>query len=430
MSTLFRPSRGDVEQRAVSFQDVFGKGQDVLGASTVDRALTLIPVFAATRLIADSIASLPVQSFRRTDSARERITDPQLIQQPTQFGSRYDWVFRALTSWLFRGNIFGLVTKTDLRGFPTQVEWLNPDEVTVADDRAVRNPAFKWNGQELPRSSRTGFIHIPGFTLPGRVLGISPIKAYALTLDTGLFARFFGRDFFSGGGHPHALLKNPKPVNRDGATRVKQRFLASIRGREPAVMGDGWEYEQIQVSPEESQFLTTIKASANDIAAIYGIISPELIGGEAAGSSITYATVEGRHIDFVQFTLRPYLTKLEWAFSTLLPERQFVKFNVDALVRADLSTRMRAHTEALVAGWRSVNEVRALEDLAPIPNGDNYLWPPRRQQLTKPEIELGADDASEAAPDGVPVGENPDLLLDAKPSLNGDGGLVADAVEG
>jgi HK97 family phage portal protein len=277
-------------------------------------------------------------------------------------------------------------------GFPTQIEWLNPDEVTVDDDRAVRNPVFRWLGNVIPRDD---LIHIPGYVLPGRVLGLSPIKAFALQVDTGLLAQKFGKDFFERGGHPSAILKNAKvEKNPDNVKKVRERFKAAVSGRDIAVMTGGWEYEAIQVAPEESQFIQTLELNATQIAAVYGIYPAERIGGKSGSN--TYANIEQDSIQFVQFTLRPYLVRLERAITKLMPERVYVRFNADALIRTDITARYRAHTESLTAGWRNVDEVREIEDLPPLPNGagQNYLWPPRRSQLTQLEIEMGADDES------------------------------------
>jgi HK97 family phage portal protein len=386
---LFRPNRE--ERRAIS-RDVWGRGLDPIAGDGVEKALRLVPVYAGTRLIADSVAGLPLQAFRQVGDQSQRITDPPLVRDPTRFGTSYEWVHRAMTSLLLRGNAFGLVTERDGMGFPTQIEWLNPDEVTVDDDRAVRNPVFRWLGNVIPRDD---LIHIPGYVLPGRVLGLSPIKAFALQVDTGLLAQKFGKDFFERGGHPSAILKNAKvEKNPDNVKKVRERFKAAVSGRDIAVMTGGWEYEAIQVAPEESQFIQTLELNATQIAAVYGIYPAERIGGKSGSN--TYANIEQDSIQFVQFTLRPYLVRLERAITKLMPERVYVRFNADALIRTDITARYRAHTESLTAGWRNVDEVREIEDLPPLPNGagQNYLWPPRRSQLTQLEIEMGADDES------------------------------------
>ncbi len=386
--SLFKPK---TEQRSISFQQVWGSGADSINGNSVERAFSLVPVFGAVRLVADSVATLPLHAFRSDGNHSVKITPPSLVSDPTMFGTSVDWVHQAMTSLMLRGNAYGLVVERDGMGFATRVEWLNPDEVSVDDDRAVNRPQFRWLGQPLAPSE---LVHIKWMAAPGRVLGLSPVKAYALTTETGLAARIFGRDFLTNGATPSAMLMNDKPTDEDGAKRVRDRFKAAVRGREPVVMTGGWTYAQVSVSAEESQFLATIKATATDIATIYGI-PPEMIGGES-GSSMTYANVEQNAINFVQFTLRPYLVRLETAISRLLPARQFVQFNADALIRTDLLTRYRAHTEGLTAGWLSVDEVREIEDRPPLRDdaGKKYLWPPRRSQLSELEIALGADDES------------------------------------
>jgi HK97 family phage portal protein len=102
----------------------------------------------------------------------------------------------------------------------------------------------------------------------------------------------------------------------------------------------------------------------------YFNVQPELIGGESGGS-LTYANVEQRALDFLQFTLRPWLVRLEVALSALLSSTTSVKFNAAGLVRTDLLTRYQAHESAIRAGWKLRSEVRELEDLPPIAGIDD-----------------------------------------------------------
>lgn len=93
-----------------------------------------------------------------------------------------------------------------------------------------------------------------------------------------------------------------------------------------------------------------------------------MIGGEA-GNSLTYATVEGRALDFLRYSIQPWLVRLESAIGQLLPRGQSVKFNVNALLRSTTKERYDAHAVALASGFMTVDEVRALEDLGPMPAG-------------------------------------------------------------
>jgi HK97 family phage portal protein len=365
----FLRKSSDLEQRSISFQDVWGSGADrsPVNAAAIDVALTLAPVFAATRLIAHGIASLPLQGYRKVGEDRRPIQTPALFANPTIFGGPYEWVQRALISLLLRGNAYGFVTAVDRAGYPAQLEWLHPDDVTLKDDRTNGRPEWFYLGRPvdawLGRDSVGELLHIPWYVLPGHVLGLSPIRAFSTTIESGIYAQRFGRDFFADGAVPAAVLETDQAVNRDQATLIKERFVQASRGRAPVVLGAGTKYRPITVPPEESQFLESIKANATIIASIYGV-RPERIGGES-GNSMTYANVENQAIADLH-DLQPYLTKLEAPFSSLLPKPQYVRFNLDSLLRADTQTRYATHGVALDKKFKTVDEVRADEDLPPL----------------------------------------------------------------
>jgi HK97 family phage portal protein len=368
MWKLRRKSPIKEEQRSISFQDVWGSGTDAtVNASAINTALTLAPVFAATRLIADTIASLPLQGYRKVGDERRSIATPALFANPSIFGGAYEWVQRALVSLLLRGNAYGLVTSVDKFGYPSQVEWLHPDDVTLENDQTVTRPKWFYLGRPvdawLGRDSVGELLHIPWYVLPGQVLGLSPIRAFSTTIEAGIYVQRFGRDFFSGGAVPAAVLETDQAVNQDQAKLIKERFLQAAKGRAPVVLGAGTTYKPITVPPEESQFLQSIKANATIIASIYGV-RPERIGGES-GNSMTYANVENQAIADLH-DLRPYLTKLEAPFSSLLPKPQYVRFNLDALLRADTKTRYETHGIALDKKFKTVDEIREDEDLPPL----------------------------------------------------------------
>lgn len=359
----------EAEKRAISWTDMWGSGRDAAGVNgaAIDTALTLAPVWAATRLISDTIAALPLQACREFNGVKTPITTPPLLTDPTIFGGPYEWVQRALTSLLLRGNAYGLITATDMNGWPKQLEWLHPDEVTLKDNRSTSRPEWLWNNRRvepwLGRDSTGNLVHIPWFVIPGEILGLSPIRAFATTIETGILSQRFGRNFFGADAVPSAVLETDQEVTKDKADVIKARFKQAASGRDAVVLGAGTKYKPITVPPEESQFLLTIKATATTIASIYGV-RPERIGGET-GNSMTYANVEQQSIADLH-DMRPYLTKIEEHFTGMLPRPQFAKFNLDALLRADTKARYEAHEIALRNKWTTVTEVRELEDKGPL----------------------------------------------------------------
>lgn len=362
---------GTVSKRAITSLPWIGGGSRS-GTVSSAQAIRLIPLFACVRILADSIASLPVQTYRKNGASREMLTFvPSLLFQPAARDNLFEWLHKAVVSLALRGNAYGLITQRDAFGFPTMIEWLNPDEMWV-DELRPALPVFYWQGQEVPREQ---IVHIPWVALPGHVVGLSPVQVFARTIGVGLSATEYGLSWFDNGGTPPATMKNSsKSINPDEAEEISDRLAARVRARKPLVFGSDWDFTALQVNPEESQFIETMRLNASQIAAIYGV-PPEMVGGDSGGS-MTYANVEQNSINFVGFTLRPWLSRLEAKLSALMPGKEFVRFNADAMIRVDLMTRYQAHQISLNDGWRNRDEVRALEDLSPLPDGQGQVYLP------------------------------------------------------
>lgn len=351
------------EQRSITGLP-WSYGDPLMPTVSQDRALTLVPVFAAVRLLADEISTLPVKAYRRVGDERQPMGNlPQLFSLMEDDGTLTDWLHQCITSLALRGNAYGFVTSRDGMEFPTSIMWLNPGDVDVDDRSNPARPNWFWQGRRIPNED---LLHIPWFKVAGMVKGLSPIEAYAATVDTGLQAQSYANGWFAAGGVPPGKMKNTqKLVKQEEAEQVRDRLVAAIRSRRPLVYGADWDYEPITIPPEQAQFVQTMRMNATQIAAIYGI-PPEEIGGEAGGS-LTYNTVEQNSIRLSTRTLRPWLVKLERKFFSILPSRQYVKFNPDATIRADIRTRYETYKIANEIGLLSNDEMRALEDRQPLP---------------------------------------------------------------
>lgn len=381
---LFRRRRD--ESRSIDFVpwDVGGPSRVSVNES---KALGLSAVYAANRHLGDLVSTLPLHAFRRLGDVRERMnTLPQLFRDLDSSGTLPPWLFEAVVSLGLHGNAVGAITLFDGMQFPAQVVWLPMTEISVDDTNPLR-PQWFWKGR---RVNADELVHIPWFKLPGRTLGLSPIEAYALTICNGLNAQHYGNDWFNNGGFPPGTMRNAaKTISQEESEAIKARLVASIRSRQPLVHGNDWEYSPITVPPEQAQFIETMKLTANQVAAIYGI-APEEIGGEAS-NSLTYTNEEMRQTRRVA-DVQPWLVRLERAFSALLPEPQFVKFKADAQIRADIKSRYEVYKIARESGIQSTNEIRALEELPPVDGGDAVVpnppagsLPPAIRNGHKPE---------------------------------------------
>lgn len=384
-----------------------GDGSVAMNVPHPEYALRLGAVYAATSLLADLVGSLPLHAFRKIGSTSVPMEGlPQLFIEPSVQGTMFDWLHRLMTSLALHGNAYGLITGTDGYGYPTGIEWLNPMNVTVLDGMpsgvgSFQLPVFRYYGAIIPREQ---IVHIPWYTLPHKVRGLSPIGAYSTVIRTGLGAQTYSADWFAAGGVPPGTFKNiNKIVNREEGEAVKARLVDAIRSHQPIVYGSDWDYNPIAIPPNEAKFIETTKLTATQIAAIYRI-PPEMIGGET-GRSMTYQNVEQQMTNLVMLTLLPWVRRIEGAFFKMLPAPQYVKFNLDSMIRADIASRHAVYKIDREIGLKSINEIRDLEEMTPIPGGDSYEPVAVNAQPT-------ADKTPPPAPGGGPPGGGPTNAAD------------------
>lgn len=348
---------------------------------TTDTAMRQSVVWACVNLIADLGATLPVGAYRRGTSVPldPVVPPPPIVAKPSEVVDATSWRRQVFLSWLLRGNVFGIVQQLR-NGWPTMIELLNPDQVRVRQPTRGGPPEFTVNGERVERWPAGDLWHVPGLVLPGSPLGVSVIEHAAQTIGTRTAAQQFGARWFDSGAHPSAILKTDQRIDEEQARLIKERFIAAVRGRrEPAVLGLGLDYQPIQVDAADAKFLETIAAHAEDIVRFFFPSFVLSIGQ----SSITYQNVEQRGLNLLTYDLDPWFVRLERAMTNLLPRDQYVRITRDALLRTDTLTRYRLHDLALRGGWKNRDEIRAKEELPPIPGGEGneYLWPPYRTSI-------------------------------------------------
>ncbi len=367
MSLFFRKSEARLLQDTYG---AFNAGGGKLGGS-MKSALRIAPVYAATGMIADSISVMPLQGYSEAGGIKRRLdVKPTLLADPhpDPMATVVEWLHQFVVSYTLRGQATGVITAVDNRGYAEKIGWLHPDAVTIDESSGL--PQFSYNGRPLDRAT---VIHVPGYTIPGSCVGLSPIELFMTQLETADAAVKFGRKWFRNGSTPSGHLKYSEAKLDDTQTaRAKARFKASVADNDIFVSGNDWSWEALSVKPNEAQFLETIKATANTIASIYHV-EPEEIGGEAA-NGLTYSTLELNQIKYQIRALLPIYTRLEHHLNRLLRPGQYAKFNADATVRTDLKTRMEARQIALKIGVETLDEARAGEDRAPLTAAELELW--------------------------------------------------------
>ena len=377
------------EKRSLSFQDIWGRGLNMTDARTTsgevvnyDSALALSAVFAATRLLSDTISTLPVDIYVTQNSNEEPFRPvPGWIAEMNPHLRNHEVLGQVMMSLLLDGNAY-CATLRDARGQVLQITPLDPSDITpylteIDGRKELTFTSGKAKGQTF--TSRD-IAHFRGLMKPGQIEGLSPIKAAREMIGLGLGAQKYGAAFFGNGGLPGATIEVPGQLTEDGVHQLKAAWEQIHRGasnsNKLAVLTEGSKFAKLTIDPEDSQFLETKLSSVGDVARIYGI-PPHLLA-DASGSTSWGSGLHEQNVAFSMYSLRPYIARLEAGITNILRtsglRNPYAKFDLATLSRGT-SERWGNYQQGIQSGVYSINEVRSLEGLAPIPDGDVHYTP-------------------------------------------------------
>lgn len=409
------------EDRAISFQTVWGAGSDldIVNPSGVNinsnSAFEVVAFWSAVSLISDTIATLPVDSYIRQDGNRRPYRPrPAWVDQPDVDLTKQAHYQQVLVSLLVNGNSYTRIFR-NASGDVVNLVALDPNTVTVRRSAIGRKIFLIENEGETLTSDE--IIHITDLIQPGSLTGLSRVERLKEALGLSSAMQTFAARFFGTGATTQGIIEVAGNLTPEQAKQLRDGFDSAHRGfrraHKTGVLSGGASYKQTTVPNDAAQFLESRRFSVEEIARAFNI--PLSMMGVPGTQS--YASVEQNAIQFVVHTLRPYIEKLEWAYSRLLPVEAFLKFNVDGLLRGDFNSRITAYSTGLQAGFMSVNDVRRLEDLSPTEGGDQYRVPLANIALTdtglvaqnektnmvKALIQIGFDPAETLKAFGLPA---------------------------
>jgi HK97 family phage portal protein len=372
--------RREVEERSISFQTLFASG-DSLSLTTPagvsmnqDEALKLGTVYACVRLIADSISTLPMDTFRRVDDQRVPYPRPVWLDSPEVGISRTTHFSQVLISLLMNGNAFIRILRDD-QGIAGLVV-LNPRLVEVKRNRVTLRPEYHVDqGRVIIPNDE--MMHLTELLLPGELRGRSRIDLIRDTLGLGKALDTFAQLFFGQGSTLGGIIEFPGSLTREQAKDLADSFeeqhRSVRRSHRPGVLFGGAKYSQTSAAPNEAQMLESRQYSTEEIARAFRC-PPALLGVTTPGA-MSYASVEMNGIHFVTYCLRPYIVKIEDAYSALITGDGYLKINVDGLLRGDQQSRYASFSTGIQSGFLSINDIHRLEDMAPTEGGDVYRVP-------------------------------------------------------
>ena len=344
-------------------------------------AMQTTAVYSCVRILAETVASLPLHLFKYTANGSEKTPRHSLytILHDAPNPEMTSFIFREtlMSHLLLWGNAYAQIIRNG-RGEVLGLYPLMPDRMEV---KRSENGEIVY-GYALPQGTANlrsyEVLHIPGLGFDGLV-GYSPIAMEKNAIGMAIAVEEYGAKFFANGANPGGVLEHPGVLKDPSRVRESwnQLYQGSSNAHRIAVLEEGMSFKSIGIPPEAAQFIATRKFQITEIARIFRI-PPHMIGDLEKSS---FSNIEQQSLEFVKYTLDPWVVRIEQALvKALLTEQEkreyFIKFNVDGLLRGDYQSRMTGYSIGRQNGWLSANDIRDLENLNRIPNdagGDLYL---------------------------------------------------------
>ena len=353
-------------------------------------AMQMTAVYSCVRILAEAVAGLPLHLYKYTDSGgkEKALSHPLyflLHDEPNPEMSSFVFRETMMTHLLLWGNAYAQIIRNG-KGEVIALYPLMPNRMSVDRDSSgnlyysytrYSDDAPTMNGVAVTLRPRD-VLHIPGLGFDGLV-GYSPIAMAKNAIGMAIACEEYGAKFFANGAAPGGVLEHPGTIK--DPQKVRESWNAAYQGssnsHRVAVLEEGMKYQPIGISPEQAQFLETRKFQINEIARIFRV-PPHMVGDLEKSS---FSNIEQQSLEFVKYTLDPWVIRWEQAISRALlrsdeKKQYFSKFNVDGLLRGDYVSRMSGYATARQNGWMNANDIRELENLDRIPpelGGDLYL---------------------------------------------------------
>lgn len=389
--------KSDVIDTPEKLAAALGSGYQTVTGRTVstNRAMQMTTVFACVRVLSESVGMLPCRLMKESGRNRDVATSHRLHRllnvAPNSYMTAQEFWELLVACLCLRGNFYAY--KVWALGNVVELLPIDPSRVTpkLNDDWTVTyEVAFKDGRKET--LTQDDIWHVRLFTLDG-VLGLNPIAYGRQAISLGLDTEEHGSRLFSNGAVTTGVLATDQQLTDTAFTRLKEQFAGEHMGvanaYKPMILEMGLNWKPISLNAEDSQFLETRKMQRDEICALFRV-PPHLV---ANLEKATFNNVENLGLSFVNYSLIPYLTRIEQRIKVgLLNEKDqathYAKFNAGALLRGDLKGRYESYSKGIQWGILSPNDCRDLEDMNPRDGGDLYLTP--LNMTTKPE-EANAD---------------------------------------
>ena len=379
------PEKKQKELRNINYTTPFGSSSGVSPST----ALTFSAVWAAMRLLSESVSTLPIAVYKKDNKGNKVEQNNELSYllryQPNSYQNKIGFFEKQMMDLLCNGNSYTRIIRNNA-GRPIELLPLNFEDVDVY---FKDNKLYYTSSQLKGTYDAADILHfklITNVNTPSGnsgqdgLVGMSPITQCANAIGWARDVEEYSRTFFKAGAKLSGVLKTDRALSEQAIDRLRNSFnnnYSSLSGsNQTAVLEEGLSFQPITIPPDQAQFLQSREFSISEIARIFNC-PPHLLKDLTKSS---FNNIEMQSQEFVIYSLMPYINKFELELNTKLFRKaslgkEYIKFNTNALLRGNIKDRSDYYKTAITNGWMSVNEVRSKEELNGITDGDKHFIP-------------------------------------------------------
>lgn len=372
----------------------------VVGDSVVtdERNMQISTVWACIRLISTVTASLPLDVYQTKNDQRTKVDNSHPLAKllrfrPNNFMTALEFREAMTMQLCAYGNAYAHVERNGVGDVISTVPLMSANmEVRLSDNG--KNIIYRYRRDtEYADFSQKEIFHLKGFGFNG-LTGLSPLAFSAKSAGVAIAMEDNQREFFANGAKsPQILMTDGKVLTKEQRGQLEENFKEIAGGpvkKRLWILESGFTTQPIGVSPQDSEILAARKFQVAELARFYGV-PPHLVG-DVDKTTSWGSGIEQQNLGFLQYTLKPYLDRWEYSIERWLVKESeqgiiHAEHNLDGLLRGDSTSRASFMQIMVNTGIRTVNEVRRLDNLPPLPGGDVAT----RQSQNVPITDLGTN---------------------------------------
>ena len=354
----------------------FGLGTHSGEVVSVESALQLDAAWACAKLVSETVGTLPCMVYEK-DGATVAVDHPlyeMLHDQPNYDNTAVEFWEAVTLSLLFYGNAFA--EKKTNGGRLIALNIIHPAKVKVERNASGERTYTIAENSTQRTLKEDEVFHVRGFGF-GEDAGLSTISFARQTVGSAIAAEKTAGKMFANGMQASGILTSDKvltPDQRKQLGEILNQYAGSDRAGKVAVLEAGLKYEQLMLTPEDAQMLATRRFGVEQVCRWFGV-PPVMIGHAAEGVTTWGSGVEQIILQFTKTGLRPILKRIEAAVRRDLLTKEDrknikVEFNLEGLLRGDTVARAEFYSKMVQNGIFTRNHCRKLENLPPLPGGD------------------------------------------------------------